>query len=66
MSLSKIPAENAQTIRIELTSERRRRMADRPRTLSLSTAPTFVPTFVPIDAAYLFVLVCDYTGKEVV
>jgi len=24
------------------------------------------PTFVPIDSAPHFVLICDYTGKEVV
>jgi hypothetical protein len=27
---------------------------------------TSVPTFVPVDAQGDFVLMCDYTGKEVV
>jgi len=28
--------------------------------------PLSVPTFVPVDEAADFVLICDYTGKEVV
>jgi hypothetical protein len=28
--------------------------------------PFSVPTFVPVDAQADFVLMCDYTGKEVV
>ena len=27
---------------------------------------TTIPTFVPVDAQGNFVLMCDYTGKEVV
>ena len=28
--------------------------------------PSPVPTFVPVDAGKCFVLICGYTGKEVV
>ena len=34
--------------------------------LVLLSIPTFVPTFVPVDVAEGFVLLCNYTGKEVV
>ncbi len=40
----------------------------RTRTVRANAAilPSPVPTFVPVDAGKCFVLICGYTGKEVV